>query len=585
MPHEYVVGGWDLMNLRDGMRGAQAEANLVNAMRFAGGAVVLSDDASDWAEYARLSLALAYQTEKGSAQRKYRNQGIAAAINGYLRSNNNRAQQANLLVLLAEGLEASGRGRLAIPALRLAQKLAPRDEIASALEDAIAKYGFRVIDHRVDADSANPRICAVFSEPLLQAGVDYAPFVQSDTSGLAVEVSGRELCVSGVEHGQRYRLSLRAGLPSAGAEKLSKPVAINAYVRDRAPAIWFPGRAYVLPASGAPSLPLVGVNAPEAALVLYRMSDRNLIEAYRQRYLSNPLSPWEVDDLAGNMAVEIWRGTGELQSELNREVTTLLPMEEALGARKPGIYLLQASVPGLDPYDAPPASQWFVVSDIGLTSMLGADGLHVFTRSLASGEPLAGAMVELVSRGNEVLAQLRSDAQGYAHVPAGLTAGQGAAAPALVVVRTDAGDMGFLSLSEPAFDLSDRGVEGRPPALPIDLFVTTDRGAYRAGEVIHATVLARDGRADALSGLPVTAVLMRPDGVEYSRALSDGAAAGGHVFDLPLGANVARGTWRLDLFSDPGAPALASHTLLAEDFLPERIDFALSLRAPMLPPP
>ncbi len=576
LAHQYVVGGWDLANLRDAAREAETEANLPNAMRFSGGAVVLSDTASDWLEYARLSLALAYQTSKTSEKRTYRDQGISAAINGYLRADN-PAQQANLLVLLAEGLEARGRGRLSIPAYRMAQKLAPRDEIAEALDGVIGKYGFRVIDHRVDSDSAEPRICAVFSEPLLEAGIDYAPYVQSGTSGLAVEASGRQLCVSGLSHGQRYRLTLRAGLPSDAGEKLSKPVTLNAYVRDRTPAVWFPGRAYVLPSQGAPSLPLVGVNAPEVELTLYRMSDRNLVEAFRQRYLANPMLSWEIDDLSERMAVKVWSGTGDLQVELNREITTLMPMDAALRDRAPGIYMLQASVPGVDQDTTPPASQWFVVSDIGLASMLGEDGLHVFTRSLASAAPLAGVEVELVSRGNDILATMTTDAQGYAHVPAGLTAGQGAAAPALVVVRGAGDDIGFLSLTEPAFDLSDRGVEGRPSAPPIDLFATTDRGAYRAGEVIHATVLVRDATVDAITGLPVTAVLMRPDGVEYSRVLSDGVAVGGYVFDLPLGANVPRGTWRLDLFADPDAPALASRTLLVEDFLPERIDFELVL--------
>ena len=37
-----------------------------------------------------------------------------------------------------------------------------------------------------------------------------------------------------------------------------------------------------------------------------------------------------------------------------------------------------------------------------------------------------------------------------------------------------------------------------------------------------------------------------------------------------------RGTWRLDIKADVDAPALASTTVLVEDFLPERIDFDLS---------
>ena len=73
-----------------------------------------------------------------------------------------------------------------------------------------------------------------------------------------------------------------------------------------------------------------------------------------------------------------------------------------------------------------------------------------------------------------------------------LRVGRGGAAPALVLAKQSDEDMSFMSLTEPAFDLSDRGVEGREPAGPIDLFLTTDRGAYRVGETIYATALARD---------------------------------------------------------------------------------------------
>ena len=46
---------------------------------------------------------------------------------------------------------------------------------------------------------------------------------------------------------------------------------------------------------------------------------------------------------------------------------------------------------------------------------------------------------------------------------------------------------------------------------------------------------------------------------------------------MPIAGSAPRGTWRLDLHADPDAPALASTTLLVEDFLPERIDFNLAL--------
>jgi uncharacterized protein YfaS (alpha-2-macroglobulin family) len=89
--------------------------------------------------------------------------------------------------------------------------------------------------------------------------------------------------------------------------------------------------------------------------------------------------------------------------------------------------------------------------------------------------------------------------------------------------------------------------------------------------------LSRDAEQTSVEGLPLTAVLMRPDGVEYSRQLVEDQGAGGHVFGLPIAGSAPRGVWRLELYADLDAPALAAKTFLVEDFLPERIDFELSM--------
>ena len=44
----------------------------------------------------------------------------------------------------------------------------------------------------------------------------------------------------------------------------------------------------------------------------------------------------------------------------------------------------------------------------------------------------------------------------------------------------------------PAFDLTDRGVSGRPVPAGLDAFVYTERGVYRSGETVHVTALLRD---------------------------------------------------------------------------------------------
>ncbi len=326
------------------------------------------------------------------------------------------------------------------------------------------------------------------------------------------------------------------------------------------------------------------VNLDEVELSLRRVSDRNLLRAIQDEFFGRPLSEYQTREFANEIAEDVWAGVGEVANELNQTMTTRLPLGDVLAGQDPGVYALTARIKGVDVYDDPGATQWFVLSDLGLTTLKGTDGLHVFVRGLGDAATKNGVKLTLLSRSNRELGTLTTDADGHALFAPGLTRGTGAAAPALVLAEADGDDMAFLSLTDPAFDLSDRGVEGRPPAPPMDVFLATDRGAYRAGEVIHATALARDGVAKAITGLPLTAILTRPDGVEYSRHLSADGTAGGHVFDLPIGDTAPRGTWSLEIKADVDAPALVSRQLLIEDFLPERIDFDMSLPDGMIRP-
>ncbi len=575
------AGAYSLQQMIDTARAREAEGKILSAMRWVGGAISASDRADLWADYARLNLMI--KTEKSSDRRRYENRARSAAINAYMRAPNDGAR-VSALVTLSEALDRLGRGRDMIPALRLAQSIQPREDVVAALDGAVAKYGFRVSDTSVESDVAAPRVCARFNEPLIRVGTDYEPFVQLPESGLSVQSDESQICIEGVEHGKRYTFTLREGLPAASGETLYKDTPLTLYVRDRSAAVRFPGRSYVLPKSADAALPVETVNLSTLELKLRRVSDRNLLRAIQDQYFGRPLSQYQESAFASEIAEDVWAGTAEVGETLNQDVTTRLPMGEAIRDLPAGIYALTASIPGGDPYDDPGATQWFVLSDLGLTTMEGNDGLHVLVRGLSDAAPRGGITLTLVSRANAILGEAVTDASGAALFEAGLTRGTGGSAPAVVFAQQGEADIGFLSLTDPAFDLSDRGVEGRAPAGPVDVFLTTDRGAYRAGETIHATVLTRDPEVEAIEGLPVIAVLTRPDGVEYSRHISDGGRAGGHVFALPVGSSAPRGSWRLDIKSDPDGLALATQTVLVEDFMPERIDFDLSLpNAPLRP--
>ena len=556
---------------------AAAEASPAVALRWIAEAVAISDRGDLWQAYAR---SLMRQESKGTALRRTREAALSAALNSYFRAQGNGAQ-AQALMVAARALEQLERGRAAVSVLRVANDLAPSPRLAERLDKAIAAYGFRVTDSSVESDSAAPRICVTFSEELRKLGVNYDDYVKLPDPRLVADADGHQLCIDGVVHGTRYQLTLRRGLPAATGEVLNKDVTLTHYVRDRSPAVRFSGRSYVLPKGDQVALPVETVNATQLDLRLRRVSDRNLLRTLQEDFFARPLSQWQEEQFTADIAEEIWTGTADVGQDLNQAVTTRLPLGEALVGQPVGIYALSAQLPGADPYDTPAATQWFVLTDLGLSSMMGRDGLHVQVQSLSDARPRAGVSVQLVSNANAILGRTVTDEQGYARFAPGLVRGTGAAAPAVVMaevgpeVDTAGGvaDFAFLSLRDAAFDLSDRGVEGRAAPGPVDVFLFTDRGAYRAGEVIHATALARDPRAQALPEVPLIAVLRRPDGVEYSRQISERGQIGGHVFSLPVAATAPRGTWRLSILADPDGKPLASQQVLVEDFLPERIDF------------
>ena len=182
-----------------------------------------------------------------------------------------------------------------------------------------------------------------------------------------------------------------------------------------------------------------------------------------------------------------------------------------------------------------------------------------------------------------MLGTTKTDSRGYARFDAGLKRGEGGLAPAVLVAETPDGDYAFLDLSTAAFDLTDRGVKGRQEPGPIDGFAYTDRGVYRGGEAVHLTALTRD-RTGKASGVPVTVIFSRPDGVEHSRVALTDQGLGGRATSLTLASSAMTGTWRAKVHIDPKASPIAQTSFLVEDFVPERLELKLEAGTPSLTP-
>ena len=541
-------------------------------------AAVAPADSANWLRLAKAVLQIRPGNDRERTALLER--AATAAYLAYQRSGNS-GEEGESLVVLGRSYADRSIWRPALDALRVSLEVREVAEVRQQYEHLREEHGFRLLDYTVDSDAASPRACFQFSEDLPGKRTDFSPFVTvGGQDRPALSVQDRQLCVEGLKHGERYAITLRAGIPSVVKETLSKSADFNIYVRDRKPSVRFTGKSYVLPRTGQRGIPVVSVNTKAVTLEIYRVGDRNLLETVVGRDFQRNLDRYDVNRLIEERGVQVWKGEMAVEETLNTDVTTAFPVDQAVGALSPGVYVMVAQASGApkDEFDAL-ATQWFIVSDLGLTAFSGNDGIHVFVHSLETAQPTGAVELQLLSRGNEILARKRTDDAGHVQFEANLTRGEGALAPAMVVASDSKGDYAFLSLKTPAFDLTDRGVAGRAVPAGLDAFVYTERGVYRSGETVQVTALLRDGQGTAALDVPLTLVVERPDGVEYRRTVVPDQGVGGRALPVPLVASAPTGTWRVRAFADPKRPPVGEVTFLVEDYVPDRLEFELVSQA------
>ena len=239
--------------------------------------------------------------------------------------------------------------RPALDALRVSLELRETADVRALYEKMREDHGFRLLDYTVDADSASPRACFQFSEELPNKRTDFSPFVAiAGQDKLALSADDKQLCVEGLKHGERYSVTLRAGLPSTVKETLPKSADLTIYVRDRKAMARFAGKAYVLPRTGQRGIPLVSVNTKAVDIAVYRISDRNLIETVLGRDFQRNLYPYELERLTDSRGVKVWNGELAVEQTLNAEITTAFPVDQAIGDMAPGVYVMTAAAKGTD---------------------------------------------------------------------------------------------------------------------------------------------------------------------------------------------------------------------------------------------
>ena len=447
----------------------------------------------------------------------------------------------------------------------------------------------------IDSSRAGGEACLAFNKPLATGDVKYADYVRIEPEvKSALRVVDDRLCVGGLTYGQDYKVKLLQGFPGRDGATLDAERTVDVAMGARPAVVTLPGKGFILPRGSAAGLPVTTINVSKVGFAVYRVNERAIERFAGDRYDatfpgSEPITEsWSLRSwLNGSNGVRLWRGTMEVRNVPNQPVVTAFPIRETIKDWKPGAYFVvawnSARPPSQNDDDdedqsgSSASGLWVIDTDIALTTFTGDDGLNVFARSLQSAQPLAGLEVVLLSRGNEPIAKAITAADGRASFAAGLMKGRGAAEPA-AVMASDAAKQEFsrIELSKAAFDLSDRGIDGRAQPGPVDAFLYTERGIYRPGETVQLMALLRDAGATALANMPVTLIVKRPDGTEFTRFTHALQAAGAVHQAIALPKSSRRGRWSVAAHIDPRAAPVGRVDFSVEDFVPEKLKVELT---------
>jgi alpha-2-macroglobulin len=427
-----------------------------------------------------------------------------------------------------------------------------------------------------DAGSA----CITFDPPLkISRRTRYSDYVavKPALKDLVTSVRKGKLCIDGLSFGEEYKVSLLPGLPGGDHSNTIIKNELSVFIPNRKQMVSFRERGYILPRYGAQVIPLETVNTRTARVRVIRIVERNLVSKIKSGFLGS-LDRWDVRQIVENDGYLVFDGMVKTPSKKNKSVTSGLKIEELVGRKLgAGIYIVVAGRPSENPSKwHPETTQWFVVSDIGTSLFRGPDGLHVLTRSLKGAVPLPGVTVTLVAKNNRELARSVSDARGYTHFAGPLLNGNGGDEAIMVRTESADGSFSFVSLKQAAFDLRDRGVAGRSTPGPVDVYLFTERGIYRPGEVVQLTAIVRDDKGNALKGnVPLSLRLIRPDGVEVDRRVLKDAGSSSYLANMTIDPGARMGEWNARLYLDPEGTPIGVVSFQIADFVPPKIEVRL----------
>ncbi len=226
-----------------------------------------------------------------------------------------------------------------------------------------------------------------------------------------------------------------------------------------------------------------------------------------------------------------------------------------------------------------------LVTDLGILVKRSLDGTQdVFIQSIATGQPIAGAEVEVIGKNGQTLFTQTTDASGRTQF-AKLENLTRERTPLMYLVKKT-GDMSFLPLNrrDRGLDFSRFDVGGirntiQPGTLSAYLF--SDRGIYRPGDTINIGMIVKPNNwAKSVAGIPMEVDVTDARGLSVKREKIKLAAGGFNEISHTTLETSPTGNYTVSLYTVKDGFAhtmLGSVTVRVQEFLPDRMKVGAKL--------
>ena len=387
----------------------------------------------------------------------------------------------------------------------------------------------------------------------------------------------KELCVTGLKPQTSYTVTIDKSIP-LGSKPLDKTYIFREKTGDLEASLNFKENGYILPANSELSIPIESMNIDTLSVSLYRLNRNNLMSAINEFGLTQSIYSYKLKSIKTQDGYFLWKKKLPLTFRKNHLKTTAIPVGKYLGNIKPGVYMLYAAkdIKGEeeDYYSSHTASQWFMISDIGLFTLEGEEGMNVYTKHLSDASIYDNVKLELVSKNNEILATTTTQ-KGHAFFKKSLLLGENGLAPEAIYAYGKDGDFTAIILSRPALDLTDRGVAGREMPVNYDAFLFTNRGIFKPTEAAPVNILIRDNDGKVAKNLKITLKLYDASSTKVSTQVLSTDEMGFIQTSFDLSVSQKRGKWKVKAFAGSKKP-IGAMTFIVDDFIPPKIEVSIT---------